>query len=116
MCILYIMYYVLTLINLQTSQVLRSNVRQKMFDIIDGVNFMLPHIKKSAVFSVYKQMYDTSTLELACDLFFIKTFNDKLTKMVDIEADTMSFTMLGESVNIAVDALADALRVRFRAF
>ena len=104
-----------TFVDIPTTEMLRTNLRLTMYDILDAINFMLPDIKTSATYSVYKQLYDTSDLTLAVDLFIIKVFNKKLIKMVEHEGDCPNLTHMGNRVDTAINALTEALRVRLRA-
>ena len=105
-----------TFVDIPTTEMLRTNLRLTMYDILDAINFMLPDLKTSATYSVYKQLYDTSDLTLAVDLFILKVFNNKLIKMVEHEGDCPNLAHMVNRVDTAINALTEALRVRWRGF
>lgn len=97
------------------TQELRTDLRLKMSDLLEAINMMLPDIVTTPAYSVFKQMFDTSDLTMACDLFVVKVFNKKLMVLIDVETmkgETMTMTPMARRVDRAVDILADSLRVR----
>jgi hypothetical protein len=93
---------------------LRTELRLKMYDLLDAIGFMLPQLMSSPTYSVFKQVYDTSDLTLACDLFIIKTFTSKLMKLIKTEQahdKCLNLTYMGQRVMMAVCVLADGLRL-----
>ena len=93
-------------------QVLRTILRGKMYDLVDAIGFMLPDLKTSSAYSVYKQLYDASELTLAADLFMVKMFTPKLIMLTEDSGECPNLTHMGRLVDKAVDALAESLRVR----
>lgn len=97
-------------------EMFRKTLRTKMFDVLDAVGFMLPDIKTSPTYSVYEQLYRTSDLTLAFDLFMVKSFNQKIIKMTQDEGDCPSLAYMGKCVDKAVINMAKAQRVRTLCF
>ena len=75
---------------------------------------MLQDITSTPTYSVFQQIFQTSDLTMACDLFVIKVFNKKLMALIDAETmkgEAMTMTPMARRVDKAVDILADSLRV-----
>ena len=76
-----------------------------MMDAID----LMPVIKSSPAYSVFRQMFDNSSLTLACDLFVIKTFVPKIVRLA--AGHSMNLGPMGDAILVAVFELAEELRV-----
>lgn len=85
-----------------------------MSDLLEAIKLMLPDLTTTPTYSVFKQMFDTSDITMAGELFFIKAFNKKLMELINVETmkgETMTMTPMARRVDKAVDILAESLRV-----
>ena len=88
-------------------------VRDNMFDIIDTLTFMHPGFAADPTFCAFNNLYTTSPLESALDLYTIQTYTPILVQLSVNEPGCMSILPLGDKLELSIELLASALRLDF---